>query len=148
MSIDKSQIKAELFVVLAVFMLIFALCTSAKSQKSFVGVGIDKASPHVTTLQEMDAGFARVSLLTRISTVDPQFRLRFGCAIYGKRRLHGIVYAPQFNLSLKYAGYNTPFGAELRWLPGLSGDYLIVAGTDYFLRDYFSPYIQVYAKFK
>jgi len=149
MQIDKSQVKAELFAVLVVFMLIVAFCTSAKSQKSFVGVGYGNYStPYVTTLQELDAGFARLSLVSHINTVDPHFRLRFGCAIYGQSKVHGVIYVPQMNLSLKRGRYNTPLGAELRWVPGDSGSFLLVLGTDYFLQDNFSPYIQAYAKFK
>jgi len=141
--------KHEIFIASTVLTLVLTLCSAAKSQKSFVGVGFGPYStPYVTTLQELDAGFARLSLVSHINTIDPHFRVRFGCAIYGKSKLHGVVYVPQMNLSLKRGMYNTPFGAELRWLPGNSGDYLLVLGSDYFLGTDFKPYIQAFVKFK
>ena len=150
MSIDKSRMKADIFIAMVVIVMVIGMCTAAKSQKSFVGAGIGptNAVPYVTTLQELDAAFARLSLVSHINTTDPHFRVRFGLAAWGNKPVHAVFYVPQMNLSLKRGMYNTPFGAEVRFVPGGKGEYLLVLGTDYFLKDYFGPYFQAYVKFK
>jgi hypothetical protein len=144
---DKWKRKLDITITLVILTAILLLSDPLKCRAQWLGVTIAE-QPSVTTMLEMPVGFARLSLITHVNQVDPQFRVRFGVAYDKIPGLEFIGYVPQMNLSLKYPGYNTPFGAEVRW--HLDSDtYRLVLGTDIYTgAPVFSPYFTAFAKFK
>lgn len=137
----------DITITLAILTAILLLSGAVKCRAQWLGVTAAK-QPSVTTMIEMEVGFARLSLLTHVNRFDPQFRFRFGLAYDKVPGLEFIAYVPQMNMGLKQTGYNTPFGAEVRW--HLDSDtYRLVLGTDIFTGEpALVPYFTAFAKFK
>ena len=142
---SKWRRKSDIFFLLLLVTIL--LLAHQKCQGQWLGGTISRY-PSVTTMIEMEQGFARLSLVTHVNGQDPQFRVRFGVAYDKIPGLEFVAFAPIMNLSLKQMAYNTPFGAEVRWKLD-SDTYRLVLGTDIWPKgQVFSPYFTAFAKFK